>query len=149
MTILFTMVCALLAFSVLRWSMTERRLNSRSARWLAVRNAAEGVAEYGFSEVRNDFETKSTPGIYKPGTANALILPNASVFAGSSVVTGALSTGNPNGMELIADIVTRHDPKGPSMHLRHRIASRAASRRPTSTCPRSRSTRLCAWPRRP
>lgn len=102
MTILFTMVCALLAFSVLRWSMTERRLNSRSARWLAVRNAAEGVAEYGFSEVRNDFDTKSTPGSYKPGLANALNLPNASVFAGSSVVTGALSTSNPNGMELIA-----------------------------------------------
>lgn len=99
--ILFTMVCALLAFAVLQWSVTERRLNMRGALWLAARNAAEGVAEYGFSQVRNDFETSAAPGSYKPGSANALNLPNASVFAGSSVVTGALSSSNPNGMELI------------------------------------------------
>ena len=105
--LLFTMVCALLAFSVLRWSITERKLNSRGALWLSARNASEGVAEYGFSQVRNDFETKSTPGSLQPGTANALNLPNASVFAGTSVVTGALSTSNPNGMELIGGPVTR------------------------------------------
>jgi len=100
--LLFTIICSVLAFSILRWSVTERRLNARGGLWLAARNAAEGVAEYGFSQVRNDFETKSTPGSYRPGTANALNLPNASVFAGSSVVTGALSTSNPNGMELLA-----------------------------------------------
>ena len=110
--ILFTMVCALLAFSVLRWSATERRLNTRGALWLAARNAAEGVAEYGFSEVRNDFDNKSTPGSYRPGTANALNLPNASVFAGTSVVTGALSTSNPYGMELIAGPVVQIPSSG-------------------------------------
>ena len=106
-TIIFTMVCALLAFAVLRWSVTERRLNQRGALWLAARNATEGIAEYGFSQVRNDFETNAAPGSYKPGLANALNLPNASVFAGSSVVTGALSTSNPKGMELIAGPITQ------------------------------------------
>lgn len=101
-TIIFIMVCALLAFAVLRWSVTERRLNMRGAQWLAARNAVEGVAEYGFSQVRNDFETTAAPGSYRPGQANALNLPNASVFAGTPVVTGALSTSNPYGMELIA-----------------------------------------------
>ncbi len=106
-TIMFTMVCALLAFSVLRWSISERRFNQREGLWLAARNAAEGVAEYGFSQVRNDFMTQSTPGVYRPGTANALNLPNASVFTGTNVVTGALSTSNPNGMELIAGPVAQ------------------------------------------
>ena len=115
--ILFIMVCALLAFSVLRWSVTERRLNSRAAKWLAARNAAEGVAEYGFSQVRNDFETKATPGSFKPGLANALNLPNASVFAGGSVVTGALSTANPNGMELIGGPVVRVPSSGASFFV--------------------------------
>lgn len=105
--LLFTMVCALLAFSVLQWSGTERRLNARGALWLGARNATEGVAEYGFSQMRNDFETKSTPGIYKPGTANALNLPDPSVFAGTRVITGALSNSNPHGMELIAGPVTQ------------------------------------------
>jgi hypothetical protein len=107
-TILFTMVCAMLAFAVLRWSVTERRLNSRAMLWLAARNAAEGVAEYGFSQVRNDFETKATPGSFKPGLANALNVPNASVFTGSSVVTGAWNAStNPNGMELIGGPVVQ------------------------------------------
>ena len=117
MTILFTMICALLAFSVLRWSVTERRLNSRGALWLSARNATEGLAEYGFSQVRNDFETKSTPGIFKPGTANALNLPNASVFTGSSVVTGALSNSNPYGMELIGGPVTQIPNTGASYFI--------------------------------
>jgi hypothetical protein len=105
--LLFTMICAMLAFSILQWSVTERRLNARGGLWLAARNAAEGVAEYGFSQVRNDFDTKSTPGSYRPGTPNALNLPNASVFAGSNVVTGALSSSNPNGMELLAGPVVQ------------------------------------------
>ncbi len=108
-TLIFTMVSALLAFAVLRWSATERRLNMRGALWLAARNAAEGVAEYGFSQVRNDFETIAGPATnyYQPGSATALNLPNASVFAGTNVVTGALSSSNPNGMELIAGKVTQ------------------------------------------
>lgn len=106
-TIIFTLICALLAFAVLRWSVTERRLNLRGALWLAARNAAEGVAEYGFAQIRNDFETSSAPGSYRPGQANALNLPNASVFAGTNVVTGALSSSNPNGMELIAGPITK------------------------------------------
>ena len=114
-TIIFTMVCALLAIAVLQWSVTERRLNMRGALWLAARNAAEGVAEYGFSQVRNDFETNASPGSYKPGLANALNLPNASVFAGSEVVTGALSSSNPNGMELIAGPITQI-PSGSSTY---------------------------------
>jgi hypothetical protein len=114
-TIIFIMVCALLAFAVLRWSVTERKLNQRGVLWLAARNAAEGVAEYGFSQVRNDFETNSSPGSYKPGQPNALNLPNASVFAGTSVVTGALSNANPNGMELIAGPITKV-PSGSSTY---------------------------------
>src|ERR1039458_10129304 len=114
-TIIFTMVCAMLAIAVLQWSVTERRLNMRGALWLAARNAAEGVAEYGFSQVRNDFETNASPGSYKPGLANALNLPNASVFAGSEVVTGALSSSNPNGMELIAGPITQV-PSGSSTY---------------------------------
>ncbi len=100
-SLLFTVVCAMLAFSILRWSVSERRLNARAAGWLAARNAAEGVAEFGFSQVRNDYETKSAPGIFKPGTANALNLPPSSIFAGTDVVTDAISSSNPNGLELI------------------------------------------------
>lgn len=116
-SIMFTMVCALLAFAVLKWSVTERRLNQREGLWLAARNAAEGVAEYGFSQVRNDYSTLSSPAIYKPGTANALNLPNASVFAGTRVVTGALSSSNPNGMELIAGPVQQIPSSGTTYYV--------------------------------
>jgi len=111
------MICALLAFSVLRWSFGERKLNTRSALWLASKNAAEGVAEYGFSQVRNDFETTASPGSYKPGQANALNLPGASIFANSSVVTGAWSTSNPNGMELIAGPITTIPSSGATCYI--------------------------------
>ncbi len=116
-TIIFTMVCAMLSFGVLRWSFTERRLNARGGLWLAAHNAAEGVAEYGFSQIRNDFETTATPGSYKPGAANALNLPNASVFAGSNVVTGALSSSNPYGMELIAGPLTQIPSNGSTYYI--------------------------------
>ena len=43
--IIFSCVLLALVASVMQWSLTERRLNSRNASWLEARNAAEAAAE--------------------------------------------------------------------------------------------------------
>lgn len=45
--LIFSFVLLTLVASVMQWSVSERRLNTRSASWLEARNAAEAVAEYG------------------------------------------------------------------------------------------------------
>ena len=82
--VVFTTVALLIIGSLLRWSMTERRLNYRHAQRLESRNAAEALAEYGFSQIRQKMETRSTLNL-NPSGADALVMPASSFWSGSSV----------------------------------------------------------------
>src|ERR1051325_7329748 len=99
---MFTCVMFILSASLIRWSLTERRLNLRNASWLEARNAAEAVAEYGFAQVVTAYNANATPPTFTPGSTNALSLPLSTFFSGGNVVTGAWNaTTNPRGIELI------------------------------------------------
>lgn len=90
--ILFSFVLLLLTGSVMQWSLTERRLNSRSGYWLEARNAAEAVAEYGCYQVANAFNVKMSPTFGSTGT-NPISFPSSlatSFFSGSHVVTSSI-----------------------------------------------------------
>lgn len=82
--IIFSSVMLLLIGSLLSWGMTERRLNIRSQLRLESRNAAEALAEYGFSQIRQKFETRSTFSLRPDGT-DKLHMPSADFWAGSNV----------------------------------------------------------------
>lgn len=77
-------VLLLIGGSILRLSLTERKLTIRNALVLESRNAAEAVAEYGFAQIREKFETRSTFTL-NPGDADALVAPPASFWANSNV----------------------------------------------------------------
>ena len=49
--LLFTFIISLLVGSILTWSITERRLNTRTVHWIESRNAAESLCEYGAAQV--------------------------------------------------------------------------------------------------
>jgi hypothetical protein len=87
--VIFTTVALLLIGSLLSWSMTERRLNYRQALRLEARNSAEAIAEYGFSQIRQKMETRSTVNL-NPAGSDALTLPPASFWNGSQVKTASL-----------------------------------------------------------
>lgn len=82
--VIFTTVALLIIGSLLSWSMTERRLNYRHAQRLEARNAAEALAEYGFSQIRQKMETRSTVNL-NPSGSDALVMPPSSFWTGSSV----------------------------------------------------------------
>ncbi len=86
--ILFTTVALVLVVSLLSLSLTERRLNNRMALLIESQNAAEALAEYGFSQLRQKFETRSTFDL-DPSGSDALALPPASFWANSNVKTGS------------------------------------------------------------
>ncbi len=76
---------ALLGASLLTWTMTEKRLNARNALRLEARNAAEALAEFGFSQIRQKFETRSTFSL-NPYGSDSLRMPASSFWSGSNVV---------------------------------------------------------------
>lgn len=82
--ILFTTVLLILVGSLLRWSLTERRMNLRAAALMEARNASESLAEYGFSQIRQKFETRSTFSL-NPTGSDALKLPPSAFWTGSNV----------------------------------------------------------------
>jgi hypothetical protein len=82
--IIFSSVMLLLVASLLSWGISERRLNIRSQLRLEARNAAEALAEYGFSQIRQKFETRSTFSL-KPGGTDELQKPPAPFWTGSNV----------------------------------------------------------------
>ncbi|OIQ90011.1 hypothetical protein GALL_281010 [mine drainage metagenome] len=94
-------VMIILAGAALNWSLTERRLNNRSAYWLEARSAAEALAEYGFAQVRDQFDAQATPPTFKPGSGNELALPPTTFFSGSRVDTNTYSSTHLHGLELI------------------------------------------------
>jgi hypothetical protein len=51
--IIFTTFMALLAGSILTWSVNERFLNTRTVYWIEARNAAEALCEYGAAQVNS------------------------------------------------------------------------------------------------
>ncbi|HTJ79101.1 MAG TPA: hypothetical protein VL357_08905 [Rariglobus sp.] len=94
--ILITTMLGLLAASLIGWSITERRLNLRNAMRLESRNAAEALAEYGFSQIRQKFETRSTFSL-NPTGSDALVYPPDSFWTGShvnAVVPATVNTSN-------------------------------------------------------
>ena len=97
--IIFSAVAILLAGSIINWSLTERRLNIRNAQLIESRNAAEALAEYGFSQIRRKFETRSTFNL-KPGGPDALQLPPSAFWSGGNV---SIATGD---IELIGGTIT-------------------------------------------
>ncbi len=60
-------------------------MNIRASYWLEARNAAEAVAEYGFSQLYTQFLTQASPPTFNPSGSNKLVLPPASFFTGSKV----------------------------------------------------------------
>ena len=109
---LYSFLILALVASILQWSLHERRMNARSAYFLEARNAAEALAEYGFSQIATQFSSHSDVPDFDPqNTATALKLPpfhdrdHAQVgefFYGSNVDTTTYSaTTHPTGMELI------------------------------------------------
>jgi len=84
--IIFGAVILLIAGSLIRYSLTERRLTIRNALVLESRNAAEAIAEYGFAQIRQKFETRSTFNL-DPDEDDALVAPPASFWANSNVST--------------------------------------------------------------
>ncbi len=86
-----TIICAclvLLVGSILRYALTERRLNTRHAARIEARNAAESLAEYGAAQIRQKYETRGTFTLNPNGT-DALRQPPSSFWAGGRVVTSA------------------------------------------------------------
>lgn len=99
---LFSFLLLTLMASVMRWSMTERRMNSRAGYWLEARNAAEAAAEYGCYQVAQAFSTRANP-VFGTGSGQVSIGMSSdliSSFFSSSRVTG-------NSIEVKAGTVTR------------------------------------------
>ena len=112
LTVIFvTTIMALLAASLIGWSLTERRLNVRNAMRLESRNAAEALAEYGFSQIRLKLETRSNFSL-NPTGSDALTYPPASFWTGShvnAVIPSTVNTGdvtyNATNLELIGGTI--------------------------------------------
>lgn len=99
--VMFTAVLMLIVASLLNWSITERRLNARNAALLEARNAAEALAEFGFSQIRQKFETRSTFSL-NPSGSDALQMPASSFWTGGNVLT---TVGSSAGIELIGGTI--------------------------------------------
>ncbi|HWA86288.1 MAG TPA: hypothetical protein VG710_08710 [Opitutus sp.] len=112
--LLLSFLLITIAASVMNWSLTERRLNARSAYWLEARNAAEAVAEYGAAQVAKAFNTNLNPSFASGGTPGPITFPAtlaSSFFAGSRVDTSSLEikVGNVGDAKL-----TYMDPSNPN-----------------------------------
>ncbi|MCF3649721.1 hypothetical protein [Synoicihabitans lomoniglobus] len=86
-------IIALAAGSILRWSLTERRMNKRHALRLEARNAAEAAAEYAFAQVRQrlDEQMSFSMSMLDPEGPTPLVPPPTSVFADSHVVVDSVT----------------------------------------------------------
>ena len=87
MALIFTGVISAVLASMLRWVLTESSLNQRTMRRLEANNAAEAIAEYGMTQVRYKMENTSTfiANSFTPAGTQALVLPPATLFAGTQV----------------------------------------------------------------
>ena len=143
--LLYIFILSMLVASVLGWSLTERRLTMRATYWLEARNAAEAVAEYGFSQIASQFSSHANPPSFDPGGSTPLALPPASFFTGSNVDTSSLEviggTANPLPAGGALYFVDPKDPnnagetlKGQYVYRRDiRVLAKATVRPPPST----------------
>lgn len=106
--LLYSFLLLTLVASVLQWSLHERRMNARSAYFLEARNAAEALAEYGFSQIASQFSSHASVPSFDPQGSSPLSLPPthsplvaSDFFYGSNVDTTPYSTTHPTGIELI------------------------------------------------
>ena len=99
MALMVTAVLAIAATSILKWSLTERRLNQRHALRLEARNAAEAAAEFAFAQVRYrmDNQTSFSTTMLDPDGPDPLEPPPASLFAGTSV--------DPDSVEVVGGVI--------------------------------------------
>lgn len=81
-------VIVLLVGSLINYSLSERKLNTRHAARIEARNAAEALVEYGASQIRQKYETRATLTL-NPNGIDALAMPPTSWWAGSKVITTA------------------------------------------------------------
>ena len=84
--LILSAVALILIGSILKWAINERRLTVRTALLLESRNAAEALAEYGFSQIREKYETRGFANL-DPDGSDALVTPPASFWANSNVST--------------------------------------------------------------
>ena len=74
--------------SLLRYSLSERRMNYRAAMRLEARNAAEAISEFGLSQVRQLMDSRSD---FSPtrftSNESQIAMPSTSFWAGSNVIT--------------------------------------------------------------
>jgi len=91
--LLFTFLLISLGASIMGWSLSERRLNMRNARWLEARNAAEAVAEYGCYQVAQAYSVRMNPTFSSGGNPGPITFPStlASTFFPSGSVGTAFS----------------------------------------------------------
>jgi hypothetical protein len=106
--LLYSFLLLSLVATILQWSLHERRMNTRASYLLEARNAAEALAEYGFSQIATQFSSHASPPTFDPQGSSPLALPPAhspmmdtDFFYGSNVDTAAYSSSRPTGMELI------------------------------------------------
>jgi len=106
--LLYSFLLLSLVATILQWSLHERRMNSRAAYFLEARNAAEALAEYGFSQIATQFTSHASVPSFDPQGSSPLLLPpvhtpavSTDFFYGSNVDTTPYSPTHPTGMELI------------------------------------------------
>ena len=101
--LLYTFLILTLVSAILDWSLNERKMNMRASYFLEARNAAEALAEYGFSQIATQFTRYATVPSFDPQGSSPLSAPPTSFFSGSDVDTNAYSSSTePTGWELIA-----------------------------------------------
>ena len=112
--LLTTVLCTLVA-SILGLALAERRLNHRDELRLEARYAAEAVAEYGISQIRQKYATRSDINL-RPGGSDALKAPPASFWKGSNVVTSSIEIigGTPNDVTTGASALYFVSPDDPA-----------------------------------
>lgn len=91
MAIIFSSVLALVLASMLKWMMNEASMNTRAFARLEARNAAEAVAEYGFTQIRFRMENSAAllANAFSSTGAYPLTAPPTSIFSGTNVSTSA------------------------------------------------------------
>jgi hypothetical protein len=106
--LLYSFLLLTLIASLLQWSLHERRMNSRTAYFLEARNAAEALAEYGFSQIATQFSSHASVPSFDPQGSSPLLLPPThspmvatDFFYGSNVDPAPYSPTHPTGLELI------------------------------------------------
>lgn len=91
MAIIFSTLLVLVIGSMLKWVVTEANLNRRALLRLEARNAAEGIAEYGMTQIRYRMENTSTfsANAFTSTGSHPLSLPPSDLFTGTNIVVAS------------------------------------------------------------